>query len=124
VLSKPRSRLLYDRLAYRGPGGGFGPAHPGVGKPTRETAPISDDELVGWVFAEDPPDLKALVLREDRLIRYLAAAALLVSIVVPRRDPCSRSPEKQAAGVGLDPRTALRRSAVFKTSLVRLSHAV
>ena len=35
VLSKPRSRLLYDRLAYRGPGGGgFGPAHEGsAGRP-------------------------------------------------------------------------------------------
>jgi curved DNA-binding protein CbpA len=82
VLSKPRSRLLYDRLAYRGPGGGgFGPAHEGVGKPTRETAHISDDELVGWVFGEDALDLKAPVPPEDRLIRYLAAAALLISIV-------------------------------------------
>lgn len=82
VLSKPRSRLLYDRLAYRGPGGGgFGPVHERVGKPTRETAHISDDELVDWVFGEEAPDLKAPVPREDRLIRYLAAAALLVSIV-------------------------------------------
>jgi curved DNA-binding protein CbpA len=82
VLSKPRSRLLYDRLAYRGPGGGgFGPPHEGVGKPTRESAHISDDELVGWVFGEDAPDAAAPVPREDRLIRYLAAAALLVSIV-------------------------------------------
>ena len=32
VLSKPRSRLLYDRLAYRGPGGG------GFGPPTRASA--------------------------------------------------------------------------------------
>jgi molecular chaperone DnaJ len=82
VLSKPRSRLLYDRLAYRGPGGGgFGPAHEGVGKPTRESAHLSDDELVGWVFGEEQPEATAPVPREDRLIRYLAAAALLVSIV-------------------------------------------
>jgi DnaJ-class molecular chaperone len=81
VLSKPRSRLLYDRLAYRGPGGGgFGPTHEGVGKPTRESAHLSDDDLVEWVFT-DPPASAAPVPSEDRLLRYLAAAALLVAIV-------------------------------------------
>ena len=82
VLSKPRSRLLYDRLAYRGPGGGgFGPVHEGVGKPNRESAHLSDDELVGWVFGEEQPEAAARLPAEDRLIRYLAAAALVVSIV-------------------------------------------
>lgn len=83
VLSKPRSRLLYDRLAYRGPGGGgFGPPHEGVGKPTRESAHLSDGELVDWVFAADkPPDPAGPVPTEERLLRYLAAAALLVAIV-------------------------------------------
>jgi hypothetical protein len=52
-----------------------------VGRPTRESAHISDDELVGWVFGEHRPDPAAPVPREDRLIRYLAAAALLVAIV-------------------------------------------
>lgn len=82
VLSKPRSRLLYDRLAYRGPGGGgFGPAHEGVGKPTRETAHLTNDELVDWVFTPEPINLVEPVPREERLLRYLAAAALLVSII-------------------------------------------
>ena len=82
VLSKPRSRLLYDRLAYRGPGGGgFGPVHEGVGRPTRESAHLSDDELVDWVFAEAPLNPARPVPSEERLLRYLAAAALLVAIV-------------------------------------------
>lgn len=82
VLSKPRSRLLYDRLAYRGPGGGgFGPAHEGVGRPTRESAHLSNDELADWVFTYEPDDLAAPVPPEERLLRYLSAAALLVAIV-------------------------------------------
>ena len=83
VLSKPRSRLLYDRLAYRGPGGGgFGPAHEGVGRPTRESAHLSEDELIGWVFTEDAPDPAAPVPREDRLLRVMAAVALAIAIVL------------------------------------------
>ena len=82
VLSKPRSRLLYDRLAYRGPGGGgFGPAHEGVGKPTRESAHLSNDELVDWVFTDEPSNAAHAVPSEERLLRYMAAAALLVAIV-------------------------------------------
>jgi DnaJ-class molecular chaperone len=82
VLSKPRSRLLYDRLAYRGPGGGgFGPVHEGVGKPTRESAHLSNDELADWVFTDKSVDLAAPVPSEERLLRYLSAAALLVAIV-------------------------------------------
>jgi curved DNA-binding protein CbpA len=82
VLSRPRSRLLYDRLAYRGPGGGgFRPSHEGVVKPTREFAHLSNDELVDWVFTADPAQPAEPVLAEERLLRYLAAAALLVAIV-------------------------------------------
>ncbi len=82
VLSKPRSRLLYDRLAYRGPGGGgFGPVHEGVGKPTRESAHLSDDELVDWVFNDEPTNPALAVPTEERLLRYMAGAALLVAIV-------------------------------------------
>jgi DnaJ-class molecular chaperone len=82
VLSKPRSRLLYDRLAYRGPGGGgFGPVHEDVGKPTRESAHLSDDELVDWVFTDEPANPAQPVPREERFLRYLAAAALLVAVV-------------------------------------------
>jgi hypothetical protein len=74
--------LLYDRLAYRGPGGGgFGPVHEGVGKPTRESAHLSNDELADWVFTDESVDLAAPVPSEERLLRYLSAAALLVAII-------------------------------------------
>ena len=82
VLSKPRSRLL-DRLAYRGPGGGgFGPAHEGVGRPTKDSAHLSEEELIGWIFTEDTPDPGAPVPREDRLLRVMAAIALAIAIVL------------------------------------------
>jgi curved DNA-binding protein CbpA len=83
VLSKPRSRLLYDRLAYRGPGGGgFGPVHEGVGRPTRDSAHLGEDELIGWIFTEDIPTAAAPVPREDRLLRVMAAVALAIAIVL------------------------------------------
>jgi curved DNA-binding protein CbpA len=83
VLSKPRSRLLYDRLAYRGPGGGgFGPAHEGVGRPTRDSAHLGEDELIGWIFTEDGPDPTAPLPREDQLLRVMAAIALAIAIVL------------------------------------------
>ena len=83
VLSKPRSRLLYDRLAYRGPGGGgFGPAHEGVGRPTRDSAHLSEDELIGWIFTEDVPDPTTPLPREDRLLRVMSAIALAIAIVL------------------------------------------
>ena len=81
VLSKPRSRLLYDRLAYRGPGGsGFGPE--GIDRPTNDSAHLSEDELIGWIFTEDMPDPGARVPREDRLLRVMAAVALAIAIVL------------------------------------------
>jgi curved DNA-binding protein CbpA len=83
VLSKPRSRLLYDRLAYRGPGrGGFGSAQEGVGSPTRDSAHLSEDELIGWIFTEEIPDAAAPAAREDRLLRAMAAVALAIAIVL------------------------------------------
>jgi curved DNA-binding protein CbpA len=83
VLSKPRSRLLYDRLAYRGQGGGgFGPVHEGVGRPTRDSAHLSEEELIGWIFTDDAPNPAAPVPREDRLLRAMAALALAIAIVL------------------------------------------
>jgi hypothetical protein len=55
--------------------------HEGVGKPTRESAHLSDDELVDWVFTDAPAHAAQPVPSEERLMRYLAAAALLVAIV-------------------------------------------
>jgi curved DNA-binding protein CbpA len=83
VLSKPRSRLLYDRLAYRGPeGGGFGAVHEGVGPPAKDSADLSEDELIGWIFTDDAPDSTIPVPREDRLLRVMAAVALGIAIVL------------------------------------------
>jgi len=83
VLSRPRSRLLYDRLAYRGPGGGgFGPAHEGVGRPTRESAHLSEDELISWIFDEEQVDLAAPLPRENPLLRVAATIALVIAIVL------------------------------------------
>jgi curved DNA-binding protein CbpA len=65
VLSDPKSRALYDRLAYRGPGnGGFGPVHPGVGKTTAESAHLLDDELIDWVFSGDRTELEEQLVGE------------------------------------------------------------
>jgi len=55
--------------------------HEGVGRPTRESAHLSDDELVDWVFTDEPTNPAQAVPSEERLLRYLAAAALLVAIV-------------------------------------------
>ena len=83
VLSDPRARLLYDRLAYRGPGGGgFGPVHPGVGRPTKENAHVSDYELLAWIFGGDAPDEPPLRPRDDPLVLGLAAVAFVTALVV------------------------------------------
>lgn len=84
VLSDPRARLLYDRLAYRGPGGGgFGPVHAGVGHPTRETEHISDYELLSWIFGDEAPQPPADERpQDDPLVLALAAAALVTALVV------------------------------------------
>jgi curved DNA-binding protein CbpA len=81
VLSKPRSRRLYDRLAYRGDGNTFG-AVPEVDRPEPDAADLSEDELVGWVFTEDAPEPVPDMPREDRLLRVMAGIALLIAIVL------------------------------------------
>ena len=68
VLSSPDSKLLYDRLAYRGPGNrGFGPPHPGVGKPTADSTHVSDEELLDWIFTGRPPGRPRHVVGELRI---------------------------------------------------------
>jgi curved DNA-binding protein CbpA len=81
VLSKPRSRLLYDRLAYRA-GGGFAQANEGVARPAPQPAQLSEDELIDWVFTEDAADSPAPFPREDRLLRVMAAIALVIALVL------------------------------------------
>jgi curved DNA-binding protein CbpA len=82
VLSKPRSRLLYDRLAYRGAGGGFGQTNEAGRPQAGEAGPLSEDELIGWVFTEDAASPAAPVPREDRVLRIMAAIALAIAIVL------------------------------------------
>jgi curved DNA-binding protein CbpA len=84
VLSKQRSRILYDRLAYRGPGGGgFGPAHRGVARPTKRNRHVSDGELLSWVFGGEPQPVVVGDLRpeDDPIVLALAFAAFVASIV-------------------------------------------
>jgi curved DNA-binding protein CbpA len=65
MLSDPRSRALYDRLAYRGSGSdGFGPRHPGVGKPTASSAHLLDDELIQWVLTGNRDELEEELVGE------------------------------------------------------------
>jgi len=83
VLSDARARVLYDRLAYRGPGGGgFGPVHPGVGHPTRENQHVSDNELLSWIFGDDAPATPPLAAEDDPLVLGLAFAGFVTSLVV------------------------------------------
>jgi DnaJ-class molecular chaperone len=83
VLSNRQARLLYDRLAYRGPGGGgFGPVHPGVGRPSRDTEHISDYELLSWIFGDDAPAQPPFAVEDDPLVLALAAAGFVTSLVV------------------------------------------
>ena len=83
VLSDTRARLLYDRLAYRGPGGGgFGPVHPGVGRTTKADEHISDYELLRWIFGDDAPAEPPLQTRDDPIVLGVALVALVTSLVV------------------------------------------
>jgi DnaJ-class molecular chaperone len=83
VLSDERARLLYDRLAYRGPGGGgFGPVHPGVGRPTKADEHISDYELLRWIFGDDAPAEPPLTTRDDPVVIGVAFVALVTALVV------------------------------------------
>jgi DnaJ-class molecular chaperone len=83
VLSDPRSRLLYDRLAYRGPGGGgFGPVHPGIGRRQREDEHISDHQLLEWIFGEHAPAAPPLTTRDDPVVLGFAIAGFVSSLIV------------------------------------------
>jgi curved DNA-binding protein CbpA len=81
VLSKPRSRLLYDRLAYRG-ASGFGQVDEGGRSSPGDVAHLGEDELADWVFTEDAAVPPAPVPREDRTLRIMAALALVIAFVL------------------------------------------
>lgn len=77
VLSNPRSRLLYDRLALRG-------------EPTRTLTDVGDEELALWVFGdelreearvEQPPASPAMTLPSaDLLARSFAAVGFVIAL--------------------------------------------
>jgi curved DNA-binding protein CbpA len=79
VLSNPRSRLLYDRLALRRTGGG-----PGVGAPAREWPHVDDEDLSSWVFGEERRRQPRSSDGEasgavDLLARYFATAGFVIA---------------------------------------------
>jgi curved DNA-binding protein CbpA len=81
VLSKPRSRLLYDRIAHRAPPGGSPPDDVELPEPLAEASSDEDDYLAGWIFGEDQLRFVEREPPAQRFMRYLATAALLVAIV-------------------------------------------
>jgi curved DNA-binding protein CbpA len=83
VLSKPRSRRIYDRLAYRAPGdGGFSSTDDAAGDALGGLALVGDDDPVGWSFAGDPAEPASAPSQEDRVLRGMAAVALLIATVL------------------------------------------
>ena len=90
VLSRRDSKLLYDRLAYRGPGNrGFGPPHPGVGKPTADSTHVSDDELLEWIFTGRRPGRARQVVGELRLGSIEARRGTQRTVVFEALMPCA-----------------------------------
>lgn len=73
VLSRSRSRWLYDRLAYGSAGGARDPE-----ATDEHVEPPTLDEVQE---PEEPARLADPARRDERLLRYIAAAALVVSIV-------------------------------------------
>jgi curved DNA-binding protein CbpA len=73
VLSNSRSRLLYDRLAFPGAGGG------GLGH-------VGDDELSAWVFgnalADEPQTRPTRLPEADLLVRSLAAVGFVTALLL------------------------------------------
>jgi molecular chaperone DnaJ len=89
VLSRRDSKLLYDRLAYRGPGNrGFGPPHPGVGKPTADSTHVSDDELLDWIFTGRRPGRASEVVGELRLGSIEARRGTQRTVAFEALTPC------------------------------------
>jgi hypothetical protein len=74
VLSNPRSRLLYDRLAS------------GDGNSTDEWAQTGDEQLLVWVVGTERPRKpsrppRATFPAGDLLVRYLAAGGFVISLL-------------------------------------------
>ena len=74
VLSNPRSRLVYDRLAF------------GDGQATDEWAQAGDEELIGWVLgterSTEASRARTTFPTGDLLVRWLAAVGFLIALLL------------------------------------------
>jgi DnaJ-class molecular chaperone len=74
VLSNPRSRLVYDRLAF------------GDGKSTDEWAQTGDEELSVWVFgterSHEASRARSIFPTGDLLVRWLAAVGFVIALLL------------------------------------------
>ena len=74
VLSNPRSRLVYDRLAF------------GDGTSTDDWAETDDEELSVWVLGTEPSEVsgrpRAIFPTGDLLVRWLAAVGFVIALLL------------------------------------------
>jgi curved DNA-binding protein CbpA len=74
VLSNPRSRLVYDRLAF------------GDGNSTEESAQTGDEELIGWVLgterSTEASRARTVFPTGDLLVRWLAAVGFVIALLL------------------------------------------
>lgn len=87
VLSKPSSRLLYERLALHGPSRGKLEPVPLEGKPTGAWPHLGDEELIVWVLGSDRRQKSQRVRATKRpsgdlVLRWLAAAGFVIALVL------------------------------------------
>ena len=83
LLSKPRSRMLYDRLAYRGPGVDRLERVADVsGMDAHDLVPPDETELVDWPIVDEPAALAPDLAPGDRLVQLMAAVGVTIGIVL------------------------------------------
>jgi curved DNA-binding protein CbpA len=74
VLSNPRSRLVYDRLAF------------GDGNATDEWAETDDEELIVWVFGTERSNeasrKRSIFPTGDLLVRWLAVVGFVIALLL------------------------------------------
>jgi curved DNA-binding protein CbpA len=84
LLSKPRSRMLYDRLAYRGRAVDRLERVADVSgtEDEHDLVPPDEAELVEWPIVHEPAALASHHARADRLTQLMAAVGLVIAIVL------------------------------------------
>jgi curved DNA-binding protein CbpA len=78
VLSKPASRLLYDRVAVGRP------LMRAEHEPGRELATVRDNELVAWILGAEPHQngrATSAAPAQDRMVRYVATVGFVIALV-------------------------------------------